>query len=207
MSQQQARTFRQILEDVSADNAQRLETKARQASWLAKIHQPQPAKLYEIKHDALRQLFRIPNHMPVIRDAWISARGYLLSVWLNRSLAPRSRGTDILGAILLTTEIFKENRSAPHDILVIYSDMQNVSRELNLEYSNRSKPQTESYWASPRELPTMTGASVYVLGASTTRVVPQEWVRVRNFWLTYFARAGATVGVYSSRVETLKLTQ
>ena len=79
------KTFEQILQDVAPRNARSLELKARWASWLAKVEINQSEALYEIKNDALRQLFRIPSQEPVIRDAWTSGRRYLLSVRLRRS--------------------------------------------------------------------------------------------------------------------------
>jgi len=83
----QRKTFHEILQAEAAHNAQKLETKARQASWLAKLHPERAADLYAIKHAALRQLFHIPEHAPVIRDAWTTGRGFLLSVQLSRTSA------------------------------------------------------------------------------------------------------------------------
>lgn len=79
------KTFEEILREEAPRSAGRLETKARNASWIAKIRPQHSAKLYAIKHDALRQLFRIPTHAPLIRDAWTTSRGFLLSVRLRRT--------------------------------------------------------------------------------------------------------------------------
>jgi hypothetical protein len=85
MSQKQRRTFREILREEAPRNAWKLETKARHASWLAKIQPQCSAGLYSIKHAALTQLFRISEHAPIIRDAWVTGRGFLLSVLLRRA--------------------------------------------------------------------------------------------------------------------------
>jgi hypothetical protein len=85
MAVRQRKTFQEILREEAPRNAGKLETKARSASWLAKIQPKHSSELYSIKHDALRQLFRMPEHTPVIRDAWVTGRGFLLSVRLRRS--------------------------------------------------------------------------------------------------------------------------
>ena len=79
------RTFRRILQSTASLNAQRLEIKAQTPSWLAKIEPEHEAALYALKHNALRQLFRIPNHSPTIDDAFTTTRGFLLSVRLNET--------------------------------------------------------------------------------------------------------------------------
>jgi len=85
MAAKQRKTFQEILREQAARSAWKLETKARSASWLAKIHPEYSSGLYAIKHAALRQLFRIPGHAPVIRDAWATSQGFLLSVCLKNT--------------------------------------------------------------------------------------------------------------------------
>lgn len=85
MRQKQRKTFQEILQEEAPRNAWKLETKARSASWLAKIQPQCSTELYSIKHAALSQLFRISEHAPVIRDAWITGHGFLLSVQLTRT--------------------------------------------------------------------------------------------------------------------------
>ena len=85
MRKGQRKTFEEILREEAPQSAQKLEAKARNASWIAKIHPQHSAMLYAIKHDALRQLFRMPTHAPLIRDAWTTSRGFLLSVRLTRT--------------------------------------------------------------------------------------------------------------------------
>jgi hypothetical protein len=85
MRQNHRKTFREILREEAPRNAWKLETKARTASWLAKIQPRCSSKLYSIKHAAVRQLFRISEHAPSIGDAWTTGRGFLLSVRLVRT--------------------------------------------------------------------------------------------------------------------------
>lgn len=85
MRQKQRKSFQEILCEEAPRNALKLEVKARSASWLAKI-QPQCSRaMYSIKHAALRQLFQIPEHAPAIHDAWVTGRGFLLSIRLAKS--------------------------------------------------------------------------------------------------------------------------
>jgi len=79
------RTFRSVLQNAAPCTAQRLEIKAQTASWLAKIEPEHQAALYAIKHAALRQLFRIPQHAPTIYDAWATGRGFLVSLRLTQT--------------------------------------------------------------------------------------------------------------------------
>lgn len=85
MRRNHRKTFREILREEAPRNAWKLETKARSASWLAKIQPQCSSKLYSVKHAAVSQLFRISEHAPVISDAWITGRGFLLSVRLVRT--------------------------------------------------------------------------------------------------------------------------
>jgi hypothetical protein len=77
------KTFQEILREEAPRNAWQLETKARSASWLAKLEPQHSSALYSVKHAALRQLFLVVPHAPVIRDAWTTGRGFLLSVRLQ----------------------------------------------------------------------------------------------------------------------------
>ena len=85
MSQKQRKTFQEILREEAPRSASKLESKARSASWLAKSQPQCSSELYSIKHAALSQLFRLSEHAPVICDAWITGRGFLLSVRLRRT--------------------------------------------------------------------------------------------------------------------------
>jgi hypothetical protein len=85
MATKERKTFQEILREEAPESAFKLEIKARNASWLAKIQPAHSPGLYSIKHAALRQLFCVPEHAPVIRDAWTTSHGFLLSVRLNRT--------------------------------------------------------------------------------------------------------------------------
>ncbi len=59
--------------------------KARIASKLAKLDSVNPAVLYAVKNAALQGLFSVPGFNPLVRDAWSTPRGVLLSLKLNRT--------------------------------------------------------------------------------------------------------------------------
>src|SRR5205807_2575612 len=63
------------------------------------------------------------------------ARADLKRVWRNRTarLAPTFKHTDIIGALFLASEVLQDSRSSGDRVLMILSDMQNSTRELNLE--------------------------------------------------------------------------
>jgi hypothetical protein len=85
MRRQQRKTFQQILRDEAPRMARHLEMKARIASKLAKVTSVDSTELYSVKNRAVRELFRLPDHKPFIRDAWGTHRRILLSLKLNRT--------------------------------------------------------------------------------------------------------------------------
>jgi hypothetical protein len=85
MPKPQRRTFQEILRAESPRIARALETKARTAAWLAKTNPHTAQRLYSLKSQAVRQLFRIPGQMPLVRNAWKTQQGFLLSIRLRRT--------------------------------------------------------------------------------------------------------------------------
>jgi len=84
---QHRKTFREVLEGVSPQNALSLEKKARSASWLAKKYPSESKAFYRIKHQALAQLFHIGDEAPTILECSQSGHTVLLSVCLRRTRA------------------------------------------------------------------------------------------------------------------------
>ena len=146
---------------------------------------------------------QISNDAGYFGEKVARARSELVRVWNERArrIRPNAKGTDILGAVLLATEIFKEDSTPTNKILVMYSDMQSVTRDLNLDHSSQRKSQAERYRSLSQRTLDMCGVNIYVLGATMMRFDTQEWIQVRNFWMTYFASTGAVVRLYASGVE------
>lgn len=78
-------TFWEIVAKEEGRIVHTLEGTARTASWLAKAYPRKARAFYCLKHEALRQLFLVPGSAPVVRDAWTTGRGILLSVQLVRT--------------------------------------------------------------------------------------------------------------------------
>jgi len=85
MATKERRTFQQILERERPRIARELEIKARIASKVAKLQPSCTPALYQLKNRAVCQLFRLPGHMPLVRDAWTTDCGILLSIKLCRT--------------------------------------------------------------------------------------------------------------------------
>lgn len=76
-------TFRRILDEVAPSNAAALETRARQANWLAHSHPPQAGKFFAVKNRVISQLFMMAGFAPTIQGCACTSRGLLLSIRLK----------------------------------------------------------------------------------------------------------------------------
>jgi hypothetical protein len=83
MASKERRTFQQILQQERPRIARELEMKARMASKVAKLQPRYASTLYQLKSRAVRQLCAMPGHMPLLRDAWTTDYGILLSIKLS----------------------------------------------------------------------------------------------------------------------------
>lgn len=129
-----------------------------------------------------------------------NARQTLSKIWQKRSehLECNAQATDILGALLVAGQIFKEN-SAVHLKLIIFSDMRQNTKEFNLESTKRL--------ASPRKLlnrlesghliPDLHRVSVDILGADNVGNSLERWHQVETFWRQFFKLTNADVREYS----------
>jgi hypothetical protein len=133
-----------------------------------------------------------------------SAHQALLQAWQKRSahLKSDSRHTDILGALLVATQIFKESHS-PDNVLVIFSDMRQDSRELNLETTKQWVPQEEIKTLSQKRLVAdLQGVEVHALGVDNAGKDLTYWQSLRQFWIKYFEFADAKLYRYSIQRES-----
>jgi hypothetical protein len=137
-----------------------------------------------------------------------AARRRIVMVWQERAaqLEPRSKHTDILGALLVGSEILHKEPRAKN-IILIYSDMRHSTRALNLE-----TPLLLQEDASMRALDqqgliaNLTGVSVYVLGADADREPVSQWKALNQFWTVYFQKTGANLRAYSLLCDPPNLT-
>jgi len=128
------------------------------------------------------------------------ARKKLVRSWQTRAqrLSPKTQGTDILGGIHFAGELFRTEGPDNKKILVVYSDMRHVTGGLNLEAPHTVRVDSMIATVQKRKLLTdLTGVTVYILGADAGGRQVAEWESLHKFWITYFQKAGATLGAYS----------
>jgi len=130
----------------------------------------------------------------------VAAHRQLVGAWQARAahLAPNARRTDILGALLVAGQLFEETPDSRRKVLVIYSDMRQDTRELDLEKSGAVASRI-GLQKAPKSvsLADIRGTHVYVLGADAYGESPATWEALRRFWKTYFQTAGADLEKYS----------
>jgi hypothetical protein len=130
------------------------------------------------------------------------AKGHaaLTRAWVERSarLAPRCAQSDILGALLVASEVFHKSPTGRRKVLVVLSDMRQATRDLNLEH--QSMVQTNAALrqvANKKLLADLRGVDVYAEGVDGAGESVGYWQSLRDFWTAYFGRSGATLKCYS----------
>jgi hypothetical protein len=129
-----------------------------------------------------------------------AGRRQIVLAWKKRSarLQPKFRRTDILGALMLASALFAEYPEARKRVLVIYSDMRQDTRDLNLGSMRSAPPTSRLRTAAKRNLIAyLDGVDVFVSGADATGLRLGQWRKLKTFWERYFERAGARLKSYS----------
>ena len=130
-----------------------------------------------------------------------NGRASLTRAWAERSrhLAPRYAETDILGALLVASEVFRESSGNRRKILVILSDMKQATRALNLERLPLVEtPEALAEVENNKLFAELNGVEVYALGVDAAGETVRYWASLLDFWKAYFARVGATLTSYSA---------
>jgi len=134
-----------------------------------------------------------------------SARRRLEASWKNRSrdLSPSSPGTDLFGAFLVASQIFRKAGAGRRDVLVVFSDMWQETRDLDFGRAPYlcgsgaiEKVRTGGLLSNLRD------TDVYALGVDSAGRKRSDWDCAREFWTKYFAEAGANLREYSLLRET-----
>ena len=136
-------------------------------------------------------------------------RWLLVLAWQKRAkqLLPQARRTDIFGAMLLASELFRNAPNYQRKVVVIYSDMRHVNRELDMETSTTIRFDIALAKAERQKLiPDLKGVEVYVLGADAAGWRMLQWESLKHFWAMYFQKAEAEVRKYSVLRELPELT-
>ncbi len=127
------------------------------------------------------------------------ARIDLVRAWKTRiaRLAPTFKHTDIIGALFLASEILENKRAPTEKTLIIFSDMQNSTRDLNLESG------TIPSFALLRDInvANLQDVQVRILGVDAPRTSLAYWEDLKNFWIEYFQETGAKVQNYEALHE------
>jgi hypothetical protein len=137
-----------------------------------------------------------------------AARQQLIRTWRKRSaqLGPNARSSDVLGALLVASALFREAPARQRNVLVLYSDMRHVTTALNLESPAHISVDTVLTTVETHKLLTnLSGVEVFVLGADAAGANVSQWESLKQFWTTYFKKAGATLSGYSILCEVPRL--
>ncbi|MFZ1007538.1 MAG: hypothetical protein WAN65_11910 [Candidatus Sulfotelmatobacter sp.] len=111
--------------------------------------------------------------------------------------------TDILGALTLAREIFDQQAKANEKVLVIFSDMRQQTRELDLE-SPSMMPSFDKIgkMKSKIGIANLTGVNVRALRVDGAGRSTPYWQGLRDFWTEYFRAGGASLETYTVLRDT-----
>ena len=129
-----------------------------------------------------------------------SARQQLETAWKakSRDLTPSFAGTDLFGAFLVAGQIFQEAGAGRRDVLVVFSDMWQETREFNFAKMREvCAPEAMEKVRTQKLLANLRDAEVEVLGTDVPGRSKAEWACVRDFWMRYLVEAGAQLREYS----------
>jgi hypothetical protein len=128
------------------------------------------------------------------------ARQEIVRTWQKRAsqLEPRAKSTDILGGLFVASETFREMPSGRRNILIIYSDMRQSTRALNLEEPIALHVDPVMATVEKRGLlSNLNGVTVYVSGADGAGRQVSQWESLKQIWAAYFKKVGACLLSYS----------
>jgi hypothetical protein len=127
-----------------------------------------------------------------------NARQQLAAAWKKRSanLECNAHGTDILGSLLVSSQIIREGRASQSN-LIIFSDMRQSTKEFNLE---TTKPVQFSSVLNRllqgHLVADLRGVHVDIRGADNAGNNLSSWLQIEDFWHTYFKIANADFREY-----------
>ncbi len=141
----------------------------------------------------------VPDDPGYFGERLSAARHELVRIWKMRSarLQPSFPSTDILGVLSLSSQIFNQQPSnGERKILVLFSDMRNHTRDLDLE-----SPSVVSRRGPAKAPNTATvdlhQVQVYALGVDGAGQAIAYWQELEHFWREYFQDTGARLDRFS----------
>jgi hypothetical protein len=124
---------------------------------------------------------------------------FVAKLWKTRSaqLKPTFRYTDIIGALLVASQIFDQQNERGKKVMVVFSDMRHRTATLDLE-SHPVVPSFPHNWKrADIVVADLRGVRVYALGVDGTgRQIPY-WQSLRQFWAEYFLETRADLRCFS----------
>jgi hypothetical protein len=146
---------------------------------------------------------RIPSDAGYFSERLSAARSELVRTWKVRSarLKPVFRYTDIIGTLVIASQVFEEQSETSRKILVIFSDMRHRTPDLDIESPatvacfSRTPKKTEVVVAD------LHGVQVHALGVDAAGASITYWQSLQGFWREYFRKTGANVKEYSALRE------
>jgi hypothetical protein len=141
---------------------------------------------------------KIPADPGYFGERLNAARRELARTWKLRSstLQPRYRHTDILGALLLASEIYSNHSPVSHKMLIVYSDMRQSTPDLDLE--STSVIDTSSVFRdAPMTSGSLQGVQVLIRGVDGSGKSSMYWQSLQEFWRQYLRSTGGSLVQYS----------
>jgi len=143
---------------------------------------------------------QVANDPAYFGERLSAARQQLARACQERSvhLEPTALRTDILGALLVASQLFQDVTDGERKVLVVYSDTRQATPVLNLE-----APAVISVNSALRKIgkaesiPDLRGVEVCALGVDAAGKDAAQWESLRQFWVAYFQQAGANLRCYS----------
>jgi len=124
-------------------------------------------------------------------------RAALLRKWreYSQGLRPIYPQTDIVGGLMVASQVFADQSKTSHKVLVIFSDMKNDTEDLTLDSLLRT-PRAAA--GNAPVIVDLKGVEVQVFGADAGHLSTAQWIWLQNYWSAYLKHAGATLRTYSA---------
>jgi hypothetical protein len=155
-----------------------------------------------------------PDARGVFTDDLNRARRQLaVSFETNSStLSASDSATDIFGALWHVITVFESGQARtssdhPRRDIWIFSDMMNETKEFPMPQLLELGPERMLARVNGNNLVVpLAGYTIHIVGVSPTGLTPQQWIRLKRFWESYFAASDAELVTYSAECETQRST-
>lgn len=144
------------------------------------------------------------------KERLAKGRTSLVQTWTARAakLAPNCKQTDILGALMVASEVFQHSPDRGHKVLIVLSDMRQATTTINLEHPRGVSPENALHRiVSHKLVADFTGVDVFIAGVDGAGRSAEYWQNLRTFWMAYFSKSGAVVKQYSLLRDLPNLAQ